>query len=85
MFFKIGVLKSFVIFIGKYLRWGFFLIKLTQKTSKKHKHRCFLVNIAKFLRTLFYGTPPVAASNILKNLVYSQENIGGGGSMHLYF
>ena len=43
------------------------------------------MNIAKFLRTLFYGTPPVAASNILKNLVYSQENIGGGGSMHLYF
>ena len=25
-------------------------------------HRCFAVNIAKFLRTLFYGTPPVTAS-----------------------
>ena len=53
MFFEKGVLKNFVIFTGKYLRWSLFLIKLTQKTSQKLKHRCFLVNIAKFLRTLF--------------------------------
>ena len=32
MFFKIGVLKNFVIFTGKYLCWSFFLIKLTLKT-----------------------------------------------------
>ena len=53
MFFKIGVTKIFVIFTRTYLCWSLFLIKLTQKTSKKLKHRWFLVNIAKFLRTLF--------------------------------
>ena len=42
---KKDVLKNFTIFIGKHLRWGFFLVKLFQ-------HRCFPVNIAKFLRTL---------------------------------
>ena len=85
MFFKIGILKNFVIFTGKHLCWSLFLIKLTQKTSKKLKHRCFLVNIAEFLRTLFLRTPPVAASAVLKKFVDSQENIGGGGSIHLYF
>ena len=45
---------------------------LTPRTHARHPryladssgswHRCFAVNIAKFLRTLFYGTPPVTAS-----------------------
>ena len=51
MFFKIGALKNFVIFTGKYLCWSLFLIKLTQKTPKRFQHRRFLMNIAKFLRT----------------------------------
>ena len=53
MFFKIGALENFVIFKGKYLCWSLFLIKLTQKTSRRLQHRCFLVNIAKFLRIPF--------------------------------
>ena len=62
MFFKISVLKNFVTFTG-----SLFLIKLTPKTPKRLKHRYFLVNIAKFLRTLFYRRPLVAASAVLKN------------------
>ena len=41
---KKAVLKIFAIFIGKNLSWNLVLIKLSQ-------HRCFPVNIAKFLRT----------------------------------
>ena len=67
VFFKIGARKNFVVFTGKYLCWSLFLIKLTLKTPKRLQHRCFLVNIAKFLRTPFFGTPPVAASVVLKN------------------
>ena len=55
MFFKIGVLKNFVIFTGKYLCWSLLLIKMTQKTSKRLQHRYFLVNIAKFLRNSSVG------------------------------
>ena len=53
MFFKLGVLKNFVIFTGKYLCRSLFLIKLTPKTPKRLQHRCFLVNYAKFLRAPF--------------------------------
>ena len=60
MFCKIGVLKNFVIFRGKYLCWCLFLIKLTPKTTKRLQRRCFLVNTAKY-------PPPVAASAVLKN------------------
>ena len=67
MFFKIGVLKNFVIFTGKHLCWSLLLIKLTPKTSKRLQHRCFLVNIAKFLRTPFLRNTPVTASAVLKN------------------
>ena len=66
MFYKIGDLTSFVIFTGKYLCWSLFLTKLTPKTPNMLLHRCFLVDIGKFLRTPFYGTPSVAASAVLK-------------------
>ena len=46
MFFRIGVLKNFTIFSGKYLCWSFFLIKLQACN--------FSVNIAKFLGTDFF-------------------------------
>ena len=48
MFFKIGVLKNFSIFARKLLCWRLFLINLLLK--KRFQHRCFPVNIAKFLR-----------------------------------
>ena len=39
------------------------------------QHRCFPVNIAKFLRTVFYRTPLVAAS--LKCSRYQEMQISG--------
>ena len=47
MFFKIGVLKNFAIFTRKVCNF----------IKNRLQHRCFPV--AKFLRTIFYGTPPV--------------------------
>ena len=43
---KKTVLKNFAIFTGRHLCWSLFLIKLMD-----FRHRCFPVNIAKFLRT----------------------------------
>ena len=51
MFFKIGVLKKLAIFTGKSLYWSLFLINFV---IKRLQHRCFSVNIAKFLRTAFF-------------------------------
>ena len=63
MFFKIGVVKNFAIVTGNHLRWSLFLIRLQTFRSaillKRLQHSCFP---AKFLGTLFYRTPPVAAS-----------------------
>ena len=58
MFFKIGVLKNFAIFIGKHLYWSLkfnFIIK-------KLQHRCFPVNIAKFY--VFYWLVYVLPSKL---------------------
>ena len=66
MFFKIGVLKNFVIFTGKYLCWGLFLIKLTPKRLQR---RCFALNIVKCLRT------PSLWFAVLKNLQISGDNV----------
>ena len=46
MFFKIGVLKNFIIFTGKHLCWSLFLIKL-------QAFNCFPVNNAKILKAAF--------------------------------
>ena len=43
--------------------WSHFYAMQTRKTLKRLQDRCFIVNIAEF----FYGTPPVAASAVLKN------------------
>ena len=54
MFFKIGVLKYFSIFTGKHLCWSLFLIKFISNFLKKRlQHRCFPMNIVKFLRIAF--------------------------------
>ena len=52
IFFKMGVLKNFVISTGKHLSWSVFLIKLQIKNRLQHK--CFPVNNAKFSRTPFF-------------------------------
>ena len=75
MFFKIGVLKNFVILTEKHLCWSLFLIKLTPKTPKRLQHRYFLVNIAKFLRTPFLRKTSGGCFCCFKKFVHSQENI----------
>ena len=51
MFFKAAVLKNVDIFSKIYLCWSFFLIKFL---VWRLQHRIFPVNIAKFLRTVFF-------------------------------
>ena len=61
IFFKIGVFKNFTIFTEKRLCWNLFLIKLCQVADlkacnlikKRLQHRCFPLNIDKFLKTAF--------------------------------
>ena len=48
--YKTSILKKFAIFAGKYLCWSLFLINFVKR---RLQHRCFPVNIAKFLRTAF--------------------------------
>ena len=75
MFFKIGVIKNFVIFRGKHLCWSLFLIKLQVCN--------FPVNIAEFFKnSFFHKTPPVAASEKFMNL---PGNISGGSVIDLSF
>ena len=52
---KIGALKNFAMFTGKHLCWCLLLMKLKSNfVKKKLQHRCFCVNIAKFLRACFF-------------------------------
>ena len=50
MFYETYVLKKFMIFARKHLSWRHFLISIV---TKRLQHRCFPVNIPKFLRTYF--------------------------------
>ena len=78
MFSKISVLKYFAIFTGKHLCWSLFLIKLSlfnkvaglkpgSFIKKRLQHRCFPLNIAKFLRAVFYGAPQMTACAKINN------------------
>ena len=49
--YKIDALKNLAIFTGKHLRWRFFIINFIEK---RLQHKCFPMNIAKFLGTAFY-------------------------------
>ena len=51
--YKKGVIKIFAIFTGKHLCWSLFLLKCNF-IKKRLEHRCFPVNITKFLRTHTY-------------------------------
>ena len=67
MFFKRGV---FVVFIAKHLCWSIFLIKF--RTEGVFQHRCFSMNIAKFLRTAFLRTPLVTVyDHVLRSIISS--------------
>ena len=56
MFFKVGTLKSYALFTEKHLHRSLFIIKFQACNfiKKKLQLRCFLVNIAQFLRTAFF-------------------------------
>ena len=66
MFFKIGVVKNFNFVLESFFNKVADL--QANFIKKKLQHRCFPVNIAKFLRTAFYRTPTVAASELTKHL-----------------
>ena len=58
MFFKIDVLKNLAIFAGRHLCWSLFDedvgLKVCTFIKKRLQHRCFPLDIAKFLRTAFF-------------------------------
>ena len=56
MLLKIGILKSFAIFIEKQLRWSFFLIKLqafSPATLLERDSKVFLSKLQNFYEQLF--------------------------------
>ena len=75
MFHKKAFLKKSAIFTGKQLCWCLFLIKFQaclkacNVIKKRLQHKCFPVNIPKFLRT------PIL-KNICRHLLRSIWNIG---------
>ena len=78
MFFKIDVLKTFVSFTGKHLRWSLFLIKLQSfrcatllKETPRQVLFCEIGEI--FKNILFYRIPLVAASIIDKFYLQTQS------------
>ena len=74
MYFKIGVLENFTTFTGKYLCWSLFLRKLQacNFVQKRLQHRNFPVNIAKFLRTIFFIK---LWNNILSPQIFTQRSL----------
>ena len=58
MFYKKAVLKDFAMFTGNQLCWSLFIIKLQAFRPtvllKILQHRCFPVNVTKFLRRAFF-------------------------------
>ena len=82
MFFKIGVLKNFAVFIGKHLCWSLFFNRVADFRpatilKKRLEHKCFPVNIAKFLRT------PIL-KNICERLLLQPAALGWVTSTSMY-
>ena len=83
---KKAVLKDFAIFTKKHLRWILFLNKNAGLQSwnfikKRLQHRCFPVNVAKFLRTSVLKSTcerlfehfPTWANNIISNIGIEED------------
>ena len=49
------------------------LLRLVTLLKKKLWHRCFPVNFVKYLRTFFYRTPSVAASETTRVMLQSSK------------
>ena len=80
MFFKIDVLKNFVISTGKHLCWSLFLIKLqafSPASSLKRDYNAgfFLWILRNFWEQIFYRTPLAAASVTQNHLFYGSWTI----------
>ena len=74
IFFKIGVLRNFAKFAGKHLIQSIFFNKVADPRSEL-RQRCFPVNFAKFLRTLFfYRTTTVTNARTWKVAVNNEQN-----------
>ena len=85
MFFKIGVLKNFAIFLEKHFCWSLLLRKLQASRLKRRlQHRCFPKNIAKFLRTptftehLLWLLLPLNPFEICRKISITSVERGGG-------
>ena len=74
--YKKAVLKNFAKFIGKHLCWSLFLLKVQAQAynfiKKILQHRCFPVNIVKFLRTFLRKFLIIAE---LKNTLQSDSKV----------
>ena len=82
MFFKIGVLKKFCNIHMKISVLESLFNKVDSKDIKEAQTQVFS---CEHLRTLFLQNSSVGCFCCFKKFVYSQENIGGGGLIHLYF
>ena len=69
MFFKIGLLKNFAIFTGKHLCWSLLIKLQVWRPAKRLQHRCFRVNIAKFLWISFLQNTSIGCSFFFKKCV----------------
>ena len=68
VFRKKDVLKNFAIFTGKHLCWNLFESLQTSNFIKnRHQHKCFHVNIAKFLITPTNMQTTASETTILRN------------------
>ena len=77
MFFKIGVLKNFAVFIGKLFFNRVADFRPATILKKRLEHKCFPVNIAKFLRT------PIL-KNICERLLLQLAALGWVTSTSMY-
>ena len=73
---KKGVLSNFAKFTGKHLYQNLFFNKAAGLFKKRVWHRCLPVNLAKFLRTLFFTEK--TSGRLLLSMSYFFSNIVHG-------
>ena len=60
-------------------------LKACNFIKKKLQHRCFPVSVAKFLRSYFYRTPPVAAFERNENVFNLRKDILSRNQQNIAF
>ena len=85
--FKIAVVKDFALITGKHLWWSLFNnvagLKACNGMKKRLQHRCFSVNIAKFLWTAFLQK--ASGGCLWKIWAYSRDAKFAWGLLQLLF